>query len=114
MAVDTKLQTTDGQRVSAANPLPTSGAGLTPVGSHTRNASLSSAVTLTKPATATRLLIQCETQNVKFTLDGTAPTATTGFLLVASDPAILIPVGGTAVKVIEVAASASINYQWGY
>ncbi len=84
-----------------------------PEGSHTRNAALSSAVTLTKPSGAGLIILQCETQNVKFTLDGTTPTATVGFLLTAGDPPILVPVAGAAVKVIEVAASASVNYQWG-
>lgn len=84
-----------------------------PVGSHTTNSSLSSAVTLTPPTGATKLLIQAFTQNIRITLDGTTPTASTGFQIVAADPPLMIPVGsGMSIKVIQETASASIQYQW--
>jgi hypothetical protein len=84
----------------------------TPVGSHTSNGTLGSAVTLTKPAGANVIIIQCTGQNVRYTLDGTTPTTTVGFLLVADQPPVKMPVGGAAVKVIQVSATATIQYQW--
>jgi len=44
-----------------------------PVGAHSSGADISSATTLTKEAGANSILIQALTQNVRFTLDGTAP-----------------------------------------
>lgn len=85
-----------------------------PIGSHVDGATISSATTLTPPTGATKILIQALTQNVRFTLDGTAPTASLGFQLVAGDPAVLIPLGtDTTLKVIEEAATADLQYQWG-
>ena len=53
-------------------------------------------------------------QNVRYTLDGTTPTASKGFLLKAGDPPVIIPItSGMLVKVIEEAASADLQYQWG-
>jgi len=83
------------------------------VGAHVRNATLSSAVTLTSPTGANTLWITVETQNVRMRLDGTAPTATTGLLLYAGQTYILAMSAGQSIKVIEEAASAVINYQWG-
>jgi hypothetical protein len=86
-----------------------------PSGAHTQNATLNAAVTLTPPnANSRSLLMQCTGQNVRFTLDvtGTTPTATVGFLLYAGEPPLLVRVSST-VKVIEVAATATLIYQWG-
>lgn len=87
----------------------------TPVGSHADGASISSALTLTPPNDdASKLLMQALGQNVRFTLDGTTPTATKGFQLVAGDPPLLLPVtSSTTVKVIEETATADLQYQWG-
>ena len=83
------------------------------VGSHTQNTSLSSAVSITVPPQATHVLLQAQTQDVRVTIDGTAPTATKGFLVVAAwDWTILpVPSNGT-LKAIEVAASAKLDYQF--
>lgn len=83
------------------------------VGAHARNASLSSAVTLAAPSGANALMIQALTQNVRYTLDGSVPTASQGFQL-AAGALTTIPVGsGTTVKLIEETGSASVEYQWG-
>lgn len=83
------------------------------VGAHARNASLSSAATLATPAGANVLMIQALTQNVRYTLDGSVPTASQGFRLSAGT-LTTIPVGnGTTVKIIEETGSASVEYQWG-
>lgn len=87
---------------------------LNPVGSHTDGADISSAVELTPPAGATKLLVQALTQNVRYTLDGTTPTASKGFQMKAGDPPIVIPIDDdTTITVIEEAATADLQYQWG-
>lgn len=86
----------------------------TPVGAHSDGATISSATVLTAPAGANRLLIQALTQNVRYTLDGTTPTATKGFQLKAGDPPVLIPFrAGIVITVIEETATADLQYQWG-
>lgn len=85
-----------------------------PLGSHNDGLVISTAATLTPPSGATKLLIQALTQNVRFTLDGTVPTASKGFQLVAADPAIIVPIGAnTVIKVIEEQATADLQYQFG-
>lgn len=85
-----------------------------PIGAHTQNSSLSTVQTLTPPASANKLLVQAFVQNVRYTLDGTDPTASLGFQLKADDPPIVIPIGiGTTVKAIEEAATATLDFQWG-
>ncbi len=85
-----------------------------PLGTHTKNASLSSAVTLTAPAGASFLMIQATGQNVLITLDGTVPTASTGFTLYAGDPPSLVPIAeDTVVKAIESTSTGTINYLFG-
>lgn len=86
--------------------------GFTPSGAHTKNSSLSSAVTLTKPAGAVAIMMQAFTQNVRYRLDGTNPDASTGFQLAADASPIVLPVPGASVRVIEETASAVLNYQW--
>lgn len=89
-----------------------------PLGSLTKNSSLSSVVTITAPIRATGLLIQALSQNVRLTIDGTTPvTGTgstgTGYDINAGTAAVLIPVReGQQVRMIEEAASAVVNYQW--
>lgn len=83
------------------------------VGSQTRNATLNAAVTLTAPAGANTLWISVETQNVRVCFDSTTPTATVGLLLYAGQTYILAVSALQSFKLIEVAASAVINYQWG-
>jgi trimeric autotransporter adhesin len=83
-----------------------------PVGAHNSGLDISTAKTLTKPTGASKIIIQALTQNVRFTLDGTAPTTTLGFQLVAGGVPFIIEVPGTSIKVIQEAATASLQYQW--
>ena len=83
-----------------------------PRGTHTANNSLSSAVTLAKPAESRSILVQALTQNIRYTLDGTTPTASLGFQLKAGDPPVLIPVHNSSIKFIEETATAVLQYQW--
>jgi hypothetical protein len=83
------------------------------VGSHTQNAALSSAVTIAVPATATHVLLQATSQNVRVTVDGTAPTGTKGFLVAAGAAYVKLPVASNgSLKAIEAAASATLDYQF--
>jgi len=83
------------------------------VGAHTKNAALSSTVTLTAPAGVNALKIQVETKAVRYRLDGTAPDATTGFSISAGT-SIIIPISpGGVIKIIEEDVSATVQYQWG-
>ena len=90
-----------------------------PLCPHQQRVDMSSVRTLT-PAptgTATKLMMQAHTQNVRYTLDGTDPMATgtaVGFILVADDPPVVIDLSAnTVVKVLEAAATAELQYQWG-
>ena len=89
---------------------------IAPVGAHTTNSSLGSAVTLTQPSGASRILLQAFTQNVRFlfteTTNTTVPTASVGFRLLAGERIDLSVPTGCLLKVIEETASASIQYQW--
>lgn len=85
-----------------------------PLGAHADGTDVSSAATLTPPAGAGKLMLQALDQNVRYTLDGTTPTATKGFQLKAGDPPIILGIGGnTVVKLIEEAATADIQLQFG-
>lgn len=87
---------------------------LNPVaGGYTSGRTISAATTLTPVSGATKLLLQTTGQNIRFTLDGTTPTASAGFQLKAGDPPIVIPVSSaTIIKVIQEAATAVLTEQW--
>jgi hypothetical protein len=60
------------------------------------------------------VLLQTTSQNIRYTLDGTPPTATTGFQLKTTDRPILVSLGyGVILTVIEEAATASLMVQFG-
>ena len=85
-----------------------------PVGSHADGDTISSATALTKPSGAKKLMIQALEQNVRYTLDGTDPTTSKGFVITAgNDPYILFVHPNTTVTVIQEAATADLQYQWG-
>ena len=85
-----------------------------PVGAHGQNASLNTVQTLTIPSGATNIIAQAQTQNVRYTLDGTTPTASKGFQLEKGAAAVNIPIGpNTTLKFIEESASAALDYQFG-
>lgn len=70
---------------------------------------LAAATALTKPTGATRATIQAEAQNVRWRVDGTAPAAATGVLLVAGDTLELFGPDIDAVRFIEAVAGAKLN-----
>ena len=85
-----------------------------PVGAHNDGLAISSATTITIPDGATKIMIQALTQNVRLTLDGTAPTTSKGFQLQVGQMPVILPLGrSTVIKVIEEAATADLQYQFG-
>jgi hypothetical protein len=78
---------------------------------------LSASVGLTLPTvdrggklvTAKYALLRCETQNVRFRDDGTAPTAGVGMLLITTDAPFRYDGDLTAIRFIEATASAKLN-----
>lgn len=85
----------------------------TPVGAHVANPTISSVTVINKPAGANQIIIQALTQNVRFTLDNTNPTASgVGFQILAGNAPVIIAVTGTKITVIQEAATASLQYQW--
>lgn len=84
-----------------------------PVGNHTQNSTLNTAQQIILPAGCNALLVQCTGQNVRYTIDGTVPTSTKGFLLPKEvDPVILTaPTDDSVFTFIETAASAVLEMQ---
>ncbi len=86
-----------------------------PIGSHTAVAVDSDVDTLTIPTNATLVMVQVETDEVRFTLDGTTPVAgSTGFILRATDPVFIVDVErGVTFKYTRETADAVLQYQFG-
>ncbi len=86
---------------------------IVPIGNHSRNFLLSSAVVITIPVNATGILVQAGDQNVKYTINGNIPDVNFGFMLRVSDvPARIDLFPGAKITFVEYAAGASINYQF--
>ena len=84
-----------------------------PVGAHVSISGSGTGI-LTPPTNATKLRIQTLTQNLRYTLDGSAPTPTKGFQLAATYGPITIPISsGTVVWLAEETSGALVQYQWG-
>lgn len=96
-----------------------------PLGAHQDGLAINTAKDLFADATPTyasftgfkptKIMLQVHTQNARYRLDGTAPTTSAGFQLKAGDPPIILSIVGiTSLKVIEEAASADLQMQWGF
>lgn len=82
------------------------------IGTHTTLGTLATATALTTPTGADLIQLQVFAQNIRYTLDGTTPTATTGFQ-VSAGSCIVIDIGlDHTLKIIEETATATIQYQW--
>jgi hypothetical protein len=96
-------------------------APLDPIGPHISNTDISTQVVLTPPMTTTgsadKILIQSLDQNTRFTLDCSLPIGTGtqhGFVIPADDPPMVIGISdGLCLTVVEEAATAELQYQWG-
>ena len=85
-----------------------------PYGAHGRQTDLGSAFAPTVPPGATMCVVQALAQNVRFTLDGTTPTAVVGFQIVAGDVERILPVDTrTVLTFIQETAGAELQYQFG-
>lgn len=72
-----------------------------------------SAATVYIPLQARGILMQALTQNIRFTLDGTNPTASSGFQLKAGDPPLYIELGDRiSLKVVRETAGAVLEYEF--
>ena len=92
-----------------------------PVGAHNDGLDISGVVTITIPTGATKILMQVQTQNARYTLDGTAPSASKGFQIVAGDPEKLITFGlylsysilvCKTVSVLHLTTQSYLNPSW--
>ena len=69
--------------------------------------------TMQVPTHASGVLVQALTQNARFTLDGTDPSATKGFQLKAGDPPIYIRFqSGITYKWIQETSGAILEFEW--
>lgn len=90
--------------------MPAAGAVFNPKG-YVQDTTLSTVQTLTPPAGAIRAWIQAETQDVRWTDDGSNPTTTVGMLLKVNT--VMEYEGDLEkFKYIEVAASAKLNISY--
>lgn len=90
-----------------------------PVGSNVLDSTIDTATELTNPAGRfDGLFVTVETQNVRYTIDGSAPVAGGNGHLLEVGPGVILPFGqGTTYKFIADTAGAKINYQfvkWAY
>ena len=86
-----------------------------PLGAHQDGTDYSSAAGVTIPAGASKMMIQTIDQNIRITLDGTTPTTTKGFQITASRDPMIFPLSkNTTVTIIEEAATADVQIQFGY
>jgi len=88
-----------------------------PLGTTLTRTDLTVARTLVRPntnPTPTKLMVQAFAQNIRYTIDGSAPTPAFGFRLTATNDPTMITIGpDTLVQVIEEAATAELIYCWG-
>lgn len=84
---------------------------IVPVGSFTRDTTISTATALTVPSNATGIIMQADAADLTYTLDGTTPTADVGFDLIDGDPPVRIDLyPGAVVNVIS--ATGEVKYQF--
>ena len=66
-----------------------------------------------QPIGANFLMVQTHTQSVYYTIDGSTPSATNGFVLLAVQNPIYIPMGTSVIlKFLRAASGAVLQYQW--
>lgn len=85
----------------------------TPIGGHQSAILTTNILTLSPPDLATEVLIQILDVNCRFTLDGTDPTTSTGFQLLAGDAVIISISRTTVIKVIGESSGPAVEYQFG-
>ena len=69
--------------------------------------------TIVAPIASTAFYIDCETNGIRFTLDGTTPDATNGMTLATGQVPLFVPVGGRDIKFVsQIAGNAIANVLW--
>jgi hypothetical protein len=86
--------------------------GTRPNGAHFTQALSASVFTLTVQPGSAAVLVQAVGNSARITLDGTDPTASSGFMLRAGDQPTLIAVTGHILKFIQAGVGAAIEYQF--
>lgn len=68
---------------------------------------------LSLPLHARGILMQAITQNIRYTLDGSTPTASSGYQLLASDPPLYIEITkGMRLRFLREASGAVLEYEY--
>lgn len=80
-----------------------------PFVSHQLGVALASVQQLTVPANANAAIVQADGNDIRFRLDGTAPTATVGIIIKNGTSITLSAADAKAAKFIQVAASGNAN-----
>lgn len=84
-----------------------------PIGSHTSDNTFATASVITLDSRANGILLQCFIQNIRYTLDGTTPTASLGFqLLAGAEPRLIELSDTTTLTIIEELITAVVQYQF--
>lgn len=79
-----------------------------------RSNSVNSLFTLNIPTGCETVLVQALTQNIRYTTNGTNPTATSGYRLTAGNDPISIPVTkNTVLKFISETTGAILEHEFG-
>lgn len=90
--------------------------GYTTLGAHQEETVSGTAIELSepRPIEATGLLIQTVDADIQFTIDGTDPTATPGFVLYQNQLPLYIPLlqNNVFTVVRDATTDASVRYQW--
>lgn len=69
---------------------------------------------LNVPGGAGCVMLQARTQPISYTLQGSAPTTTAGFLMATADPPIIVPISGTTrLKFVAATNGAVLQYEFG-
>lgn len=72
------------------------------------------AMTLSVPLSAGKIMFQALAQNIRYTLDGTNPTASSGFQLKAGDPPRVLDLSDKiTLKFFRETSGAMLEYEWG-
>lgn len=80
-------------------------------GSHDQDTTIDTATTITPTGDYIVMQATVSGKNVRYTLDGTTPTASLGFVMVAQDPPVRFPTAGKTFKVIAETAGAALDWQ---
>lgn len=109
-----QLHTSDGNQVDKANGLPIKTVGSDALGFETLAVAASSVPLALEPATATKAFMTNETGQIRYRVDGAAPTPTVGHLVNVGDVIVLDSSGQIAnfraIAATATAATLQVTY----